>query len=98
MLLTKEVGLTLRDIRGWTETSVRTEKRTDFVAAVRRWLPWCDDPDEKQTVERTSVRGLSESEVMRLLVLHDEHEAMKEEEQEKQQKRARRKAGGLNNN
>lgn len=98
MLLTKEVGLSLRDIRGWQETSVRYERRRDFVAVVKRWLPWCDDPEPERTVETTSVPGLSEGEVMRLLVLHDEHEEMKEEEAEKEWKRARRKAGGLNNN
>jgi hypothetical protein len=97
MLLTKEVGLNLRDIRGWRERSVRTEKRRDFVAAVQRWLPWCNDPDSKQTVETTNVRGLSEDQVMRMLVLHDEHEQIKEEEAEKERKRARRKTGGLNN-
>jgi len=98
MLLTKEVGLNLRDISGWQERSVRYERRRDFVAVVKRWLPWCDDPEPGRTVETTNVRGLSEGKVMRLLMLHDEHEQMKEEEQEKARKRARRKAGGLNNN
>lgn len=96
-LLTKETGMTLQDIRGWDETTVRTEKRRDFIAAVRRLLPWVSNPEPKQIVERTSVPGLSEKEVMRRLVIHDEHEEMKEEEAEKEEKRARRKAGNMRN-
>ena len=88
--------MTLRDIRGWQETTVRTERRTDLVAAVRRALPWVSNPSPRQIVETTSVPGLSEDEVMRRLVIHDEHEEMKEEEAEKERKRARRKAGNMN--
>lgn len=96
MLLTKETGMTLRDIRGWKERTVRTERRTDLVAAARRILPWVSNPSPRQIVETTSVPGLSEDEVMRRLVIHDEHEQMKEEEAEKERKRARRKAGNMN--
>ena len=95
MLLTKETGMTLRDIRGWTETNVRTERRTDVVAAVRRALPWVSNPSPKEIVEQRSVPGLSEQEVLRRLIIHDEHEEMKEEEAEKEENRARRKAGNF---
>jgi hypothetical protein len=97
-MLVKEAGFTLRDIRGTESRSVEVHERTGLVARFRRWCPYLEDPDpiRKETVEKEE--GLSEQQVLRFLVYHDEMEEIKEEKREESMREARRKSGNLKNN
>ena len=97
-MLVKEAGFTLRDIRGTTSRNTERRPRTDFLASVRRWCPYLEDPDPivVETVEEEP--GMSEQEVLRFLTYHDEMEEIKQEEQEDAQREARRKNGNLGEN
>lgn len=97
-MLVKEAGFTLRDIRGTVSRNTERRPRTDFLASVRRWCPYLEDPEPiiVETVE--DEPGMSEEEVLRFLTYHDEMEEIKKEEQEDSMKEARRKNGNLGNN
>ena len=94
-MLVKEAGFTLRDIRGTESRSVEVHERTDLVARFRRWCPYLEDPDPIRKVTVEKEEGLSEQEVLRFLVYHDEMEEIKEEKQEESMKEARRKNGNI---
>lgn len=89
-MLIKDAGYTLRDIRGSESRTVRREERTDFIARVRFYLPFLDDPEPHTVVEKTVEDGMEEEEVLRRLVYHDEIETIREEEQEDEMRKARR--------
>lgn len=89
-MLIKDAGYNLRDIRGSESRTVRHEERTDFIARVRYYLPFLDDPEPHTVVEKTVEDGMGEEEVLRRLVYHDEIETIREEEQEDEMRKARR--------
>lgn len=97
-MLVKEAGFTLRDIRGTESRHTERRPRTGILASFRRWCPYLEDPEPVvvQHVEREE--GMSEQEVLRFLVYHDEMEEIKQEEQEDAMKEARRKNGNLGEN
>lgn len=90
-MLVKDAGYTLRDIRGTRERVVRRTERTDFVARLRRFLPFCEDPSPKIEVEERNDRGMDEEEVVRRVIYHDEIERLREEEQEDRMREIQRK-------
>lgn len=96
-MLVKEAGFTLRDIRGTESRSVEERPRTDMIARFRRWCPFLDDPDPVRTYSVEKDPGLSEMEVLRLLIYHDEMEEIKQEEHEDSMREARRKNGNIGN-
>jgi len=96
-MLVKEAGFTLRDIRGTESHSVEVRDRTDLIARVRRWCPYLEDPDPVREVTVEKEPGLSEQEVLRYLVYHDEMEEIKEEKREESMREARRKSGNIGN-
>lgn len=96
-MLVKEAGFTLRDIRGTESRSVEERPRTDVVARIRRWCPFLEDPEPIRTYSVEKEPGLSEKEVLRLLVFHDEMEEIKKEEHEDSMREARRKNGNIGN-
>lgn len=94
-MLIKEAGYSLRDIKGGRTRTVRHEERTDLLARVRRWLPFCADPAPRRAVDVTEQSGMGEQEVLRRLIYHDEIEQMKEDEIEDEQKKAQRESGNI---
>jgi len=90
-MLVKDAGYTLHDIHGSESRTVRVQERTDFIARVRYYLPFLDDPEPLTVVERTKEPGMNEEEVLRRLVYHDEIERIREEEQEDKMREVRRK-------
>lgn len=95
MLLIKDAGYSRRDIRGSTTQRVETRPRTDLVARIRRYIPWVENPSPVSVRVVEETEGMTEKEVLRTLVYHDEHERMKEENVEDSQREIRRKAGNI---
>lgn len=94
-MLVKEAGFTLQDIRGTSSRTVETKPRTGFMARIRRWCPYLEDPEPIQTVSITDQPGMDEEEVLRFLIYHDEMEEIKQENQEDSMREARRKNGNI---
>ena len=97
MVLTKEIGFTRQDIRGHDSDVVRREEPAGLWPWLQRKLWFLDDPGLRVVRETTNVEGMTEDEAIRYLVMHDEHEEIKEEEREKQQEDAERKAQSRQN-
>lgn len=85
MLLTKETGLTLQDIRGEKTISTHSEPRMDLISRIKRNLPWVNDPEDRtiEVTERTA--GMMEKEVYRWLIYIDEHKSLQKKAQEEEQ-------------
>ena len=90
-MLVKDAGYTLRDIHGTRSKTVRYEERTDFTARVRRYFSFLSDPEPRLVVEERNEPGMTESEVLRRLVYHDEIEKIRKEEHEDKMREIRRK-------
>lgn len=90
-MLVKDVGYTLRDIRGTRRRTVRHEERTDLIAYARRFFSFLADPDPRIVVEDVDEPGMGEEEVLRRLIYHDEIEEIREEEHESEMREIRRK-------
>lgn len=90
-MLVKDVGYTLRDIRGTESRVVRREERTDLIARARRYFGFLSDPEPQTVIEHRQESGMAEGEVLRRLVYHDEFERIREEEHEDKMREIRRK-------
>ena len=92
MVLVKEAGYNLADIRGERTERVETVEREGVLATLRRILPWCSPPTPRvrHVVEETP--GMSRKEVLGRVVQHDEHERMRKEDAEAQARKAERRA------
>lgn len=90
-MLVKDSGYNLRDIRGSKGQVIRHEERNDLIAIARRFFTFLSDPEPITIYEQRKEEGMSENEVMRRLIYHDEIERIREEEQEDQMREIRRK-------
>lgn len=90
-MLVKDAGYTLRDMQGTKSRTVRQEERTDWIARVRRCFGFLQDPEPKVIVENHREKGMTEDEVLRRLIYHDEFERVREEEREDEMREIRRR-------
>lgn len=97
-MLVKEAGFDLEAIRGRTERSVSIQEQKGLIPRLRRKIPFLSDPEPIVERERTVQEGMSDKEVMRFLIYHDEIEEIKKEENEEKMREARRKQGQIGQN
>lgn len=90
-MLVKDAGYSLRDIRGTESRVIRREERTDLIARARRYFGFLNDPEPQVVIEKRKEPGMTDSEVVRRLVYHDEFERIREEEHEEKMREVRRK-------
>lgn len=94
-MLVKEAGFDLEAIRGRTEHSVSIRDQQGLIPRLRRNIPFLADPEPIVEREKTEQKGMSNEEVMRFLIYHDEIEEIKKEENEEEMREARRRQGQI---
>ena len=92
LVLLKETNLTRTDFQGRRVRERETREPRGFFARIRAFVPGLSRSQPIITEREWVEPGMSEREVLEYLVLHDEHEQMKDERAKAEARRAKQQA------